>query len=439
MKKNLTLIVFAAYLLALVLVFLGSKLYVNKKSNRLHSEAIENFEKFFSKQVMYVNIAYSGEKVAYEQTSIPKLKPTLSFNLKKEELNWKETYGDIYKLYKLIPKYTSNNIFENDNQWSGWMFQIIEKTSDSEFCEYQICPYQVGFKKQEEQWMYNYIPSVQKAIDESFTFHSEDKKSSYANFINKNASINYYDVVRAVENKYYFLFSYDELAQLRGKDFADSIISYTDWEKYGIYCFRYKRADRQYTGDYGYMYNGFYRVYNKIVPQRCWQILYDYRFDNKTKDRNRILIWGAIILTILLMCYIIPRSITETKRKRISGESLKEKLIRLCNPKNYLKPYNKEKIEKANMLYAQLISTDTQDEDTLKQIRKQAIVDLGVEFFEKEKLADLIKQCNPQNFMNPYNAEKVKLSNELFYRISSEKLDIDEFEEIEKKIQELYL
>ena len=439
MKKKLTLIVFAAYLIALVLVFFGSKMYVNKKADRLHSEAIENLDKFFSKQVKFINIAFSGEKVAYEQISIPKFIPKYSFQKNTDKVEWEENYGDIFKLCKLKPKYTSDYSWDSDYKWSGWKFNIIEKNGYDEFCEYQVFPYQVGFIKQDEPWMYNYIPSVQDAIDNAYKFHSENPKSSYVNFISKNANVSSFDVKRAVENEYYFLFSYDELARLRNKEYADSVIYNTNWKNYGLGYFTYRRADRQYTGDYGSMYNGYYRVYNKIVPLMYWQVLYNFYGDYKTKDRNKILIWGLIILTILFMSYIISNYIVASKRKKISGESLKEKLIRLCNPKNYLKPYNKEKIEKANILYAQLISTDTQDEDTLKQIRKQAMSDLGVEFIDKEKIAELTKQCNPQNFMNPYDAEKVKISNELFYRISSDNLDIDEFEEIEKRIQALYL
>lgn len=199
-------------------IFYGAKLITDKKDDRLRKEAYSNLHAFFDKQDKFVKIAYSGKKVSYERTEVPEVEDSYSLFIDrdKQQYEWKQDYGDIYKMYKLKPKY------ESDYEWTGFRFDIIESWPGWGVCVYQVYPYMIGYRRQSESYMYSYMPSIQTAIDEAFDFWSSDDKSSYKEFISKDISI--WDVFRAVQNEYYTLFSYDECCRFNGKEYADSLV-----------------------------------------------------------------------------------------------------------------------------------------------------------------------------------------------------------------------
>lgn len=228
--KHILYAIIGLYALSSVGIYVGTNMYLEHKRNVLRQEAYEGIDYFFSKQKMFVNVGFSGEKVAYEQTEVPKyhsLGSTFENQLKQE---WQEQYGDIYKMYKLKPKYTSENEWDSDRRWSGWLLYIIESNGWGRFKEYKLYPYQVGFRKQTDSWMYSYMPSVQTAVNEAFEFLTTNPKSSYSQYITKQG-VSCYDVMHEVENEYYKLFSYDDLVERHGEKYADSIMVWSPWDK----------------------------------------------------------------------------------------------------------------------------------------------------------------------------------------------------------------
>ena len=146
--------------------------------------------------------------------------------------------------------------------------------------------------------------------------------------------------------------------------------------------------------------------------------------------------WG-IGLTLLMLFIVVPLWFVENKRKKIKEESLYDRLLRLCNPSNFVKNYDKDKVERANDIYKKLLSISSDDKETLEEIQKQAIMDLGITFIDKELLNELKQKVNPKNYMNPYNAEKVSIANDLYSRLNNEELTYYEFVEIDKLAKQL--
>ncbi len=70
-------------------------------------------------------------------------------------------------------------------------------------------------------------------------------------------------------------------------------------------------------------------------------------------------------------------------------------------------------------------------------LQAEAVASLGIVLIDAEELKDLTEKVNPQRFMNPYNAEKVKLANDLYSRLTKEGLTYEEFAEIEEKTKAL--
>ena len=116
-------------------------------------------------------------------------------------------------------------------------------------------------------------------------------------------------------------------------------------------------------------------------------------------------------------------------------ESLKSKLLRRVNPKNFMNPFDETTVNIANDIYVRLQATSSDDDITLKQIRKEIADKLKINFTDKNLLKKLQKNCNPQNFMNPYNEEKVRTANLLYAKLQNSNLTIDELEEIQKEYE----
>jgi hypothetical protein len=95
--------------------------------------------------------------------------------------------------------------------------------------------------------------------------------------------------------------------------------------------------------------------------------------------------------------------------------------------------YDKDKLDKANYIYTKLMSIDITDKSALKEIQKFAENELGIDLINKDKVQELKDKVNPKNFIKPYNAEKIALANELYAIITKESLTYDELEEVEEK------
>ena len=80
-------------------------------------------------------------------------------------------------------------------------------------------------------------------------------------------------------------------------------------------------------------------------------------------------------------------------------ESLYDEIIKRCDPANFLNPYDQEKVRISNELYSKSKTLKNKnDEKVLKEIRKRAIKELGIKFSTIELYEKLEKICNVQNY-----------------------------------------
>lgn len=455
MKRNSIIwIIVAAWLLGLVGVFFLTKLAVDKKEKKLWMQAHDALSDYFDSQSTYMDVVYSGKNVAYEQIPIPE-KPQKKDNPQRDwekHLNdsygrnleqWRSEYGDIWKLYKLKPKYESENSWNSDNEWTGWMFHGLQCNNAwngvIEFIEY---PYQVGLKKQEDNFFYSFMPTIQEALNSAYQFETEDPKSSKRNELTGDNKSIIWNLKDMVDNEYFFLWSYDDECNRWGKESTDSMLWATDWSKYHVNSANSLPSDVSARSllfaksDYPGVYNGYYQVYNRIQRTAVWQLTYNWCLDNKSRDLKKYRIWWAAIITLLMLSSVIPLAIIENKKKKIEEETSQERLKRLCNPQNFMKNYDMKKVETANALYQRLMTVGL-GENVLNEISQTAITELGITLIDETRLKKLKEKVNPQRYMKPYNAEKVSLANELFARINKEGLTYEEYVEIEKESKKL--
>ena len=119
-------------------------------------------------------------------------------------------------------------------------------------------------------------------------------------------------------------------------------------------------------------------------------------------------------------------------------QSLHAELKVRCAPENFMNPYEPEKVSKANELYSEVLATDAQADEQLKQLRLRAIEELGIKFSTEELFDRLSTACNPKNFTgDAYNKERLELANRLYQTVLMNADNVLALEEIEGEAKEL--
>jgi len=119
-------------------------------------------------------------------------------------------------------------------------------------------------------------------------------------------------------------------------------------------------------------------------------------------------------------------------------QGLHEELKARCAPENFMNPYEPEKVSKANELYSEVLHTDAQADEQLKQLRLRAIEELGIKFSTEELFDRLSTACNPKNFTgDAYNKERLELANRLYQTVLMNADNVLALEDIEGEAKEL--
>jgi hypothetical protein len=113
--------------------------------------------------------------------------------------------------------------------------------------------------------------------------------------------------------------------------------------------------------------------------------------------------------------------------------SLYDELKEKCNPANYMNPYNAEKVEISNQIYSQL-DINQRNISELIQLRNYAIKKLGLSFSAEELFQKLSDIFNPTNYIGEkYDADKLHIANQVYSEIQRKTNDIIALEAIAKE------
>lgn len=110
--------------------------------------------------------------------------------------------------------------------------------------------------------------------------------------------------------------------------------------------------------------------------------------------------------------------------------TLYEELKEKCNPINFMNPYDAEKINISNDIFSKLDSC-AKNIYQLIQLRNRAIRELGISFSSKEIYEKLSEAYNPIKYTREnYDSQKLKTANQIYSKIQSKKNDLIGLEEI---------
>ncbi len=431
-RKNIIITLWILWIASIIAIFFCVYKYIDQKKISLRRELRDNIATLFQGQsngdafvgnddgLFYTE--YSNYPVRHykkvskpsrpkSDSSIAAIDPKIT-----EQINdkWEQDYGDISSLYEL--NWGDEYPNQNDEGWN--IIRVYCGGLDEEYIHTNtIFPYKVGLKSTE--WGNFY--TVEQAVSEAYTFYTTDPKSSYANR-HKQGNVNelWNEIYRySNQNEFY------SIVESKRNGWTVGTPIYTPENK------SYDEAQRIMPYENGWMHNGYYRVYIAATQEKVfgiseleWAIV---------ANRNKLLLWWCAAVSVLFMLFIVPLTIKQKKSNKKKSETQYQRLVRLCNPKIFIDNYDKVKVEKANSIYKRLLETNPDDNEALKEIQMQASSELGINFIDNAELEDLREKVNPKRFLNPYNAEKVSLANELYAILAKDNLTYGELIEVKEK------
>lgn len=327
--------------------------------------------------------------------------------------NWEDSYGDVATLWDL--NWGDSNYRNVDDE--GW--QIVGMrcmgTDEELIHTFVMFPYRVALKT--SKWG-NYY-TVPQAVAKAYDFFSSDPKSRISDRFEIGSHSRIWSKIYDCKNEYYGIYENDDVhSWYEGTPIPGA-------------------ASPREGGpiEYTWMHNGYYRVY-VAVSQETFHGIIKHSWNPDIQERNKLLLWWLIGIAVPFLVPIIFISVKIHKENKVKSETIKQKLIRLCSPKAFMKPYNKELVDKANNLYSKIVSCDSDEQLICYADEAQTL--LGISLISAIELDEAKKLADPANFTNPYNAEKFSKANELFNILYQTDLKYSDYISAKNQIKELY-
>ena len=433
-RTQIIALLVVSWAIAIIAIFISVNNFIDKKKITLRNELRDNISDLFQGQSSggmfvgnddgYFYTEFSNYPVRhYKKINKPERPSSALASIDSkisDQLNdeWNQNYGDISSLYELNwgDEYPNNN----DEGWN--IVRVYCGGLDEEFIHTNtIFPYKVGLKKTE--WG-NYY-TVEQAVSEAYEFYTTNPKSSFSDRHRKGNSNTIWNQIYECcnRNEFYTIVEKTKNGWTAGKPI------HIPKNK------SYEEAQRVSPYENGWMHNGYYRVYIAATQEKV------FGFEEKewaiSANQKNLLIWWNVGASLFFLIFIIPLWVKQYKSNRKKSESLYQRLLRLANPKNFMDNYDKEKVEKANLIYKTLLDTNPEDKEALSIVQQRAVEELGINLIDKELLEELKEKVNPQKFMSPYDPDKVALANELYAILGKEGLTYNEMAEVEEKSKTL--
>lgn len=423
-------IAFATYVVVMIGMFFGVEKYIESKDSRLCREMHDKIDGLFQGREQYVDVAYSGYKVGYEKVPIPTLpEPSndlrLNFRLdrrisKRISNEYEDNYGKLTKMYRT--HYLRTDWDSNFDYEDGWNLVVLEHDNEGVYKSW-IFPYAVGYFKQDYYFGDSYLSSVASAVNDAFEFFTTNDQSSYYGSFEKGCFDRVWSQIYDAQNEYYYM-SEDKTPRF----FMGGSPLFEKYPTVGEYhCYQN-----------GYMYNDIYKVFIASTQPQTYTIKKWPWGPDKRDKKKLWIYWAigltVLLLIVVIPLWIIEAKHNKMKKESLYDKL--KRLCNPANFIKGVN-YDKEKVDKANAIYKKLMEITAEDKETLEEIQLQAVADLGIILIDSEKLANLKEKVNPKNYLTPYNAEKVALANELFAILSKDGLTYNEFIDVEEKSKQL--
>lgn len=308
----------------------------------------------------------------------------------------------------------NKNSFKVHKSWDLGVIELWLTHIPLGYVSYNIYPHGVGYFKNSSN-----RPSIDEALINALKFYTEDKESEYSKYPLKSEISTFLDFKNGNINFNFPLYKFEE-GDGESVD-VDGVYPYGMWY--------YDNNNKVYLRSNNVRF--FLLEINKEAKNT-------YIKAHTTESKNRsfsifIIINVVLSIALIVQIYCSIKGIVKGKR------NILDRIKTAANPKQYLKNYNKEILDIANEIYESSQNTSLEDEEAILELADKVEDKLKVHLVTKEEQKKLVKLCNPKHFMKPYNAEKIKEANEFYSLAKSKKLSYSVYVKISKEIKELYL
>ena len=478
----------AVYLLAMIGIFFLINELIEQKRSRLYWDMRDHFSELFNGK-SYLDIAYSGKMTVWEERPIPGIKsswpkPELEDGkmVFKYEINpfREKMYGDLKSLVKLdkhsdfythdydsdikkakealsileseklclpqqdylkkkqslsktikslentkakqkeahqkelftirYPESDTSRIAKNSFGCDGWSFISLTYSYNTIYISW-LSPYAIGFKRNIPQ---NGLgDAIGNVMNKAYTslINSEDfQRGSFYNIYGE----------RFYQNDYYYIVVEEKDSIYSGSLFPLDFVDYREGEPY-VHSTIIQNND------------------SKVFLSKSQPITLTITKKENIDKKEKTIWWviSSLLLTLCLFIILKLIKIREKKMKQLETESLYQILLRICHPSNFIKNYDKEKLNLANELYRRLNETDSNDLNSLYDIERIVLSKFGIKTIDIKLITKLKKEVDPKQFISPYNPQKLEVANELYDRLLKDDLTYSEYIDVKDKVHEL--
>lgn len=272
-------------------------------------------------------------------------------------------FSDLYDLYYI--------------QYMPWRGTYIEPDQNLYNIKvFNYSPVFVGYKT-ENISLRNYRPSFDECcIDAKKYMQQEDKDNRMYYKPQNEERVN---KILNLRNDYYY-FEYCS--------FLESSTLHSNIERFNFAEFNFFNHDIPYylnNFDLKCFYNGYYKVFIFIQRSGTWYLSFN---DTKYNQELESYIVGKrkicnVVVIIFAIILVISLAIIHKKSKKASNNNrliekpfnsellIFEKVINLSNPERFIKPYQPEKLEKANRIYSNALK-NKDNTDVLEKLFEEA-------------------------------------------------------------------
>lgn len=306
---------------------------------------------------------------------------------------------------------------------SGWALGCAKRISLDKYCCFMIIPYMVGYLRKGE-FYYAFKPTIHDALNTAFDFYTKNEKSEFVHFMgddNMKKFMHLVDSLRDYNPRHYNF----EKVENNAKDFEFANPGLLNGTNYIMFngCFRVYIA---------MIYPKTYKLkYDKEIASFDKKYYIEYH-EEKLKELIISIECGFGLVLILIVIH-------DNVKRRRSRITILDKLIKASNPRRFMKRYNQETVEIANRIYSSAKKCKIEDKEEIDRLCIEAEALLNISFVDNKEIKKLLKRCNPMLFMKPYDAEKVARANEIYGRIKKGKLSYADYVKILQDVEDLYI
>lgn len=292
---------------------------------------------------------------------------------------------------------------------SGWAIGYVHRKSEDSYSCFIVYPSMVGFFDDNPHSSIEISEYIEDALD----YLVNDRKSFLRGYVSNKYIFDYLSLATRESIGARLNHFEEDNTEIRFGGISDCI-SYNNCRVY-IRSTKTKTYTLKYCNDYD---EGSIRYYVNEHNERLIKVL--------------SLIGGGLTIILIILLFV-----NYQRRKKVN-RTIIERIRINSNPKRFMKKYDEKKIEAANYIYNKAMSISEEDEAAIIDLCDQLENDLGISLVENQEIKKLLKMSNPKNFTKPYNAEKLERANRIYAYLQKEKIYYRKFVEIRKEVESLY-